>query len=46
MNWQQDSAEHFDRLKDIRFDERLQLFIWNTETGTCMFAHIKSTRIK
>lgn len=46
MTWHQDGAEHFDRLKDSRFDERLQLFIWNTETGTCMFAHMQSTKIE
>lgn len=31
MNWQQVGAEHFDGLKDIRFDKRLQLFIWNNK---------------
>lgn len=31
MNWQQDGDEHFNGLKDIRFDKRLQLFIWNNK---------------
>lgn len=46
VSWQQGGAERFDGLRDIRFERRLQSCVWNTETGSCMSAHIQSTKIK